>query len=318
MGRRGTVFGLDVSSAIELPFLFEDGAEPTGRTLELRLADQPPEWPGPAAIVCDQREPDESVSFRIESQPGRGYLIWGPRYGRHFLSPDGRLSVTVPGQDARDCWRRMLIAQVLPFAAALQGLEVFHASAVATPLGAVALLGPSGVGKTSLAVELCRQGEEFLADDVLALERAGDALLAHPGTPAAGIPRPPTNVSSPPGREPCTGPIGELLSVDERERLVRIRRRGRARALAAMFLLEPRREPQGQADGAARFLPLPDARALLASTFNSVLLDGERLARLLDVCALAARCRVERVIPDPRGTPSELAHAITRRLGIAR
>ena len=63
--------------------------------------------------------------------------------------PDG----TGPGE-----WQRFLIAQVLPFAAALHGLEVLHASAVTVAGRALALLGPSGAGKTSLALALCRTG----------------------------------------------------------------------------------------------------------------------------------------------------------------
>ena len=76
---------------------------------------------------------------------------------------------------------------MLPFAALLQGLEVFHASAVVQGGEAIALLGPSRAGKTSLALELCARGASFLADDVLALETREDALFAHPGSPVAGV-----------------------------------------------------------------------------------------------------------------------------------
>lgn len=317
MVRVATVFGLDVSANVSLPFLPEHDMESTGRALEFLLdeAGASIQWPGSAAIVCDQRELDGEVNFRIEADPEHGYLIWGPRYGRHFVSRDGRRAITVPGSAYSGSWKRMLIAQVLPFAAALQGLEVFHASAVSTPLGAVAFLGPSGSGKTSLALELCRAGAEFLADDVLAMERAGEALIAHPGTAAAGLAVADAEKTRRVRNGPrAPSPIGELLAADERERLVHVPRRGPATRLAAMFLLEPRAERAAQ----PRFLPLADARALLSSTFNSVLVDGERLARLLDVCSLAAHGRVERVVACASGTPAQLALAVSRRLGLAR
>src|SRR5581483_12273022 len=84
-------------------------------------------------------------------------------------------------------WERLLIAQTLPFAALLHGLEVFHASAIVRDGEAVAFVGPSRAGKTSLALELCARGARFLADDVLALERRGETLLGHPGSPVASV-----------------------------------------------------------------------------------------------------------------------------------
>lgn len=317
MALEGTVFGLDVSANVGLPFLPEDGTGSTGRALELLVdehAGTTTAWPRGAEIVCDQREGDGNVGFRIEADPKHGYLIRGPRYGSHFLSRDGRQAIVVPEGAPDGCWQRLLIAQVLPFAAALQGLEVFHASAVATPLGAVAFLGPSGAGKTSLAVELCHTGAEFLADDVLALEREGETLIAHPGTAAAAVDAADIEALC---RARCgtrSSPMGDVLRSHEHERLVHVRSRGGPTRLAAMFLLEPRSRVATR----PRFLPLRDARALLASTFNSVLVDGERLARLLDVCATAARGRVERVVAGTGGSPAQLALAVTRRLGTAR
>jgi hypothetical protein len=328
MGRSATVFGLDVTAEFELPFLRDSAAAPTGRPLHIALsagADESRSWPATAAIVCDQREPGGAINFRIETHPGAGFLIWGPRYGRHYLTADGRGVLCDPQSSSEIAWQRLLIAQVLPFAAALQGLEVFHASAVSTPAGAIALLGPSGAGKTTLAIELCRMGAVFLADDVVALERAGDGLLAHPGTPVAGLAsggeheRPRGGSAGP---DPIrTGPIGRVLASDARECLVLMRGADAPAPLAALFLLERTGRPRGlpgaaptpvSADG-ARFEALGDARELLSATFNSVLIDGERLHRLLDVCALAARGRVERIRRDVGSSPVELARAIAER-----
>jgi len=300
-----TVFGLDLRADQELAFLQASRAVPTGRPIELSLDPAgEPHWPSSAELISDQRLPDGSVNFRIERHPQAGYRIWGPPYGVHLLSVNGDKLWGSPGEASLAAWQRLLIAQALPFAAVLQGLEVLHASAIAVGGGAVAFAGPSGSGKTSLALALCRGGGEFLSDDVLALE-SGDELIAHPGAPVAGVDRAEAERLRAAGVS-----IGETLSADERETVERVVVRAEPAPLRAVFLLERR------ADGPAepRFESAPGAQALLASTFNLVLADPERLARLLDVCAIAARGTVERVVVGPGVDATELGAAVARRI----
>jgi serine kinase of HPr protein (carbohydrate metabolism regulator) len=199
-----------------------------------------------------------------------------------------------------------LIAQVLPFATLLQGLEVFHASAIVHDGDAVAFLGRSRTGKTSLALELCGRGSSFLADDVLALESRQGSLLAHPGTPIAGVDR--TAADHAHGAH--TIRAKDVLAVNARERLVAMSAVGEAKPLAQLFFLER------QADGPKqpRFEATEDVQLLLGATFNFVLVTPERLRGLLEACALAARLRVERVVFGSATDVSELAGAVERRL----
>jgi hypothetical protein len=328
---RATVFGLDVHSAEPLLLLQGAPGIASGRRLELELvgpdAAEPP-WPQSAEIVCDQRERDGAVSFQIEADREAGYLIWGPAYGRHILSADGTSLLCAPVGCAAAAWQRLLVAQVLPFAALLHGLEVLHASAVVHEGRAIALLGPSRAGKTSLALELCRRGASFLADDVLALERAGERLLGHPGTPVAGIDhaevqRLAHDATAPPDEpeeDPTPGAVpvaagapalAGAIATNDRELIVRMTGAGQPAPLGALFLLERR------ADGPARaaFEPLTDGMPLLAATFNTVLTGPARLRELLEICALAARGRVERVRAGPALDAAGLAEAILERLG---
>jgi hypothetical protein len=260
--------------------------------------------------VCDERQPDGSVIFRIEADPVAGYLISGPEYGVHLLSGDGKRLHCIPGERPDEAWQRLLIAQVLPFAALLQGLEVFHASAVVRGGAAIAFLGPSRSGKTSLALELCRRGASFLADDVLAIESRVEQLLAHPGTAVAGVDR--AQVST----EAKTDGVSyeEVLAINDRERLVRMQQGDDPALLTALFFLDRR------ADGPERpaFEPTTDARQLLAATFNFVLATPERLRGLLEVCALAARLRVERITIGPATDSRHLSAAVEERLSSPR
>ena len=301
---RATVFGLDVQSDA-LPSYLQGAASPaTGRPLAasvLQDGSPKPDWPGDADLVCDEHRPDGSILFQIEAHPDAGYLIHGPDYGTHRLSGDGRSLLSSPEELPDAAWQRLLIAQVLPFAALLQGLEVFHASAVVINGKAIALLGPSGSGKTSLALELCSRSASFLADDVLAIDAQDQVLLAHPGTPVAGLDR------------LAPQSAGEVLATDDRERMVRVSSAVAPAPLGALFFLERRQD--GPADPA--FEPAADARMLLSATFNYVLQSPERLERLLEVCALAATLRVERIVIGPGCETAHVAQGILQRLGDA-
>jgi hypothetical protein len=306
---QATVFGLDLRADRTLSFLEGAGAKRAGRPIEVSLqqsdAGPGPQWPAGAELISDQRLPGGEVNFQIERHPQAGYRIWGPAYGTSVISADGRWLRGKHDGAASAAWQRLLIAQALPFAAVLQGLEVLHASAVAVDGEAVAFAGPSGSGKTSLALDLCRRGGRFLSDDVLALE-SGEELVVHPGAPAAGVDRAEAQ------RLRAVGVSGgETLAEDERETVERIRLSAEPAPLRAVFLLERRR------DGPAvpRFEPVGEAPALLASTFNLVLREPARLSMLLDVCARVAARGVERIIAGPRIDATELGAAVAERIG---
>jgi hypothetical protein len=304
-----TVFGLDVRSDRPLSFLEAARARQTGRGLELSLLETPEAvaWPATAELISDQRKPDGTVNFQIESDDEAGFRIGGPEYGVSVLSSDGGRLVGAVGRNGEDAWQRLLIAQALPFAAVLQGLEVLHASAVVSGGGAVALSGHSGSGKTSLALELCRRGAGFLADDVLALERLDGELVGHPGAPVAGIDRAEAERLSAGG-----DPGGqEVFTADSREQVARMPASASPTPLRTLFFLD--RRP----DGPARpcFEVAADAQALLSSTFNLVLTGPQRLERLLDACSLLAACRVERIACGPAVGVAELGDAVEGRIG---
>ncbi len=261
---------------------------------------------GGGQTICLQRRPDGSAYFRIDKDPRTGYLIWGEGRGHFLLSPDAHCLTCAPDPCPQEVWQRFLIGQVLPLAALVSGLEILHASAVVIDGRAVAFVGPSGAGKTSLALELCRNGAEFLADDVLALEPKGSTPMAQPGTPLAGI----DHNEARRVQEAGVPLGGEVIATNAREQIARIEGAMSPFPLAAIFFLDRR----GHGVGGPTFEPYEEAGALLGSTFNFVLDSPERMVGLLDICALLARQRVERAVIPPSVDASRLAATIMSRL----
>jgi hypothetical protein len=171
----------------------------------------------------------------------------------------------------------------LPLAAMLRGYEVLHAGAAQLADGVLAIVGPSGAGKTSLTLHLARQGGRFFTDDALTLEARGDGLVAHPGF---GVVNVRAAEHSRLGEVERAG-LGPLLGQTGRDkRHYALPTAEGARPLRALYFLVP---------GASRtrasiVLDTPEPLRLLMSTFIHEPRPPEHLARLLDVCARLARC----------------------------
>jgi hypothetical protein len=69
---------------------------------------------------------------------------------------------------------------VLSYCLLLRGIEPLHATAIVVDGEAVAFLGDSGDGKSTLAASFLSKGYSLLTDDVLVLEFFEDRVLTHP------------------------------------------------------------------------------------------------------------------------------------------
>lgn len=143
-----------------------------------------------------------------------------------------------------------------------RGLLPLHASAIATPQGAVAFLGASGAGKSSIAAFLARRGHRILADDICLVDPAAprdqrvlpmapwlklwSATLDAMGESGQGLPR--------------------IFSDDEKYRYV-LRQPEAPTPLAELILLD-RAEDQAEANFEA-LTPVHALHAVLDFTYQS-------------------------------------------------
>lgn len=109
-----------------------------------------------------------------------GLLLDVPDVARYLaLSPGELIVEPCPGADAEDV-AALLVATALPMLLWMRGGIVLHAAGVVLPgaHGALALAGPSGIGKSTLARRLVERGAGFVGDDSLHITSAEAGPMA--------------------------------------------------------------------------------------------------------------------------------------------
>jgi len=198
-------------------------------------------------------------------------------------------------------WQRTLISKVIPAISVMRGYEALHAAAVESRQGVVAIMAPTGAGKSTLAAELMSRGWPLFADDVLVLADEDGAVIAHPGSAhmnvAERLPEP---------LEPEM--LGESIAVLAGELWMSARNVSSApRPVRALCLLER----SGGLDLAAEVLP--SGPLLLAPYMLGLSTAPERQRSRFDLYAdLMESCTLVRLTAAPEHRPSELADLIER------
>ncbi len=156
---------------------------------------------GPADLTFHLCDPGAAtaVPMRWDEErrlpDGRVWLLLAVREGRTFLRLLGQADFLIcPGEKAVYCYaqadtplesvRHALLNLVVPLVLSLRDRLILHGSAVATPRGeAVAFLGPSRSGKSTLAASFSVDGWRLLADDSFLLREENGQLWVKPSYP---------------------------------------------------------------------------------------------------------------------------------------
>lgn len=265
------LFGLAVRSALPLPGLPEagDNAPP----VEVRYGPVPP----------------QDGHLRVTGDGALALQV--PNVGR-FLVSGGDTIVIDPAPAAEERELRVyLFGSVFGALLHQRGLLPLHANCVDIGGRAVAFLGRSGAGKSSLAHWFQRRGHAVLADDVSAIAPLAEPPLALPGVPrlrlwldaleAAGLDG---------GAYPRSFAGQDKFDVPTAV----IERRGLP--LGACYLLAEAGE--GEAHGIARLTGIDASEALIANTYRGgfVPLLGRGEQHLNACIALARQVAVFRAV----------------------
>lgn len=181
-----------------------------------------------------------------------------------------------PGVDER-ALRVSVLGPALAIALHQRGALVLHGSSVLVGGGAVAIVGASGHGKSTLATALADRGHPLLADDITAID------LGPPPRVRAGIPRvklwPDAVLAL--GRDPAALP---LVREELTKRDLAVPVADHAAPLARVLVLEP-----GAEVGLRRLRPVEATYSLLRTSYVAPALHGDDAKAQFTACAGLAR-----------------------------
>jgi hypothetical protein len=129
-------------------------------------------------------DPRSDFWYRFAFLPdGSTYARWDA-VGEFLVAADGRRIACRRMEGSSDeSFQVYMLGQALSFALVKQRLEPLHATGVVVDNQAVAFLGDSAFGKSSLAACFLEAGYRLLTDDLLILQESSGGILAYPGPP---------------------------------------------------------------------------------------------------------------------------------------
>jgi hypothetical protein len=173
------VYGLSVRSSIRLSLPEESLSSVSD--IELRTVPAPffSEVLGGVQLQRTGRCPYEYAHLN----DGSSYVHWDG-IGEFLVSENGSLVSCAQHLGAStESFQVYLLGQALSFALVKNGFEPIHATCMVIDGEAVAFLGNSGFGKSSLAASFLQAGDRLLTDDLLLVRQGADGLQAYPGPP---------------------------------------------------------------------------------------------------------------------------------------
>jgi hypothetical protein len=262
VAQAGTLFGYGIRSAFSHERLSPAPAQ--RGTIEIDVC--PPVSVGDGIVT--HRAVGSGASFTIARERDTSLAVLCSEAGGFRVDATSLLVRSDHPLPGDEIWEHRLVSVVAPLLLAERGDISLHAAAVARDDRAVAFVGASMRGKSTLAVAAGEAGLGVLADDGVVTEPTENGALVWPGPVGGRVARPgePRKVTLPLGSPPL-----------------------RPARLAALAILGP------WVDGAPELEALTPAGAVPALVPSLIFAGSDRLARALrDAAWLAARVPVVR------------------------
>lgn len=117
----------------------------------------------------------------VELQDGSLFLQW-PDCSEFIITADGHTIIAYElGESQEDDLEALLLGPVISFALLKLGVEQIHGTAVVVEGEAVAFIGESACGKSTLAAAFVRAGCRLVTDDLLVLAPGDGRIWVQPG-----------------------------------------------------------------------------------------------------------------------------------------
>ena len=184
---RYKAFGLRISSDIELPEL--PPASAAGESDLLLRFNGGASGASAATRWLTRLEASTREPWLCCGRTGGGYLLRFPGIADLLVADDGRsIECTAAQVAASDpTLRHLVLDHVMPLVLKLRGEEALHATAVNIGGKVCALIGPSGIGKSTLAAAFLRAGNDVLSDDCLRLLLCSGRVHVAPSYPGVRL-----------------------------------------------------------------------------------------------------------------------------------
>lgn len=225
-------------------------------------------------------DPDhEADAVAVRAVGGGDFLLLSYGDGMRFLvtRAGGDVWVSGPPGSTPETAATYLLGPVFGLVLRLRGVTCLHASVVATPTGAVAVAGPAGAGKSTIAAACALRGHRVLSDDIAVLVPQDGGWAVEPAVPSVRLWDDSVELLfGSPAALPLMAPGWDKRQLNLTTLPDRFRSSGRA-GLSAVYLLDGTDvTPHG--DSARPLSPRDALVALVPNTYASVLLDREMRA----------------------------------------